>query len=241
MRRFYLKLFVLLLSFLLLSNSVFAEESYIATTKLIKDLPADEMLKSRLVWDHSWIEEVNYNSKEELIQLIVETKADTINRYLISVKLDGTVAGIKEISGEERLPTLPLADLNPVAEERINKLIEHDFKSHSGTLGGTVWYELETYLYSPGKTKIAFIIVGDDGHKAFNPTLFVSDSSGLRITEIDADPSKDSWSVKSDNWVSLDEADSDNDKIMLCGWLSDNEILYGKDNTLWVTTIQESR
>jgi len=103
-------------------------------------------------------------------------------------------------------------------EQKLQIYVKDHFKSHPGVLGGVVRYKIVSWVYSPDKKRIAFIVNGDDGHKSFYPDLFVAEYTGDNITRIDSS--------------------SD----VFCGdmiWLSSNEIVYSKDSILWKAILKK--
>lgn len=93
----------------------------------------------------------------------------------------------------------------------LDQFVEDHFKPHPGILGGTVHYEIVSWFYSPDNTKIAFIVEGNDGHKNFYPSLYIADEQGNRIARVD------SGAVMCKDII----------------WLSNDELVYSKDNVLW--------
>lgn len=104
-----------------------------------------------------------------------------------------------------------------IARTRINDFLESKYKEHYGILGGTVTYKIVNYVVSPNKSKIAFLVEGEDGHRKFYPAWYICNYKGESITLIDS-PAE----YMSSNVV----------------WLSDNEIEYIKDARLWKAVIK---
>ena len=103
-------------------------------------------------------------------------------------------------------------------EQKLQIYVKDHFKSHPGVLGGVVRYKIASWVYSPSKKRIAFIVNGDDGHKSFYPDLFVAEYTGDNITRIDS-----SSDVFCEDII----------------WLSSNEIMYSKDSVLWKAILKK--
>ncbi len=131
--------------------------------------------------------------------------------YVVNVK--GVIRGYGEnfdFSMQNEIPE--------IARARINEFLKARYKPHYGTLGGTVYYEVVNYIAAPDKSKIAFLIGGDDGHFAYwHPAWYACSSSGKSITKIDPD----------DKQVSEYPV-----------WLSASEFMYAKDARLWKAVIE---
>ncbi|MDP8233558.1 MAG: hypothetical protein P9M06_01985 [Candidatus Saelkia tenebricola] len=103
-------------------------------------------------------------------------------------------------------------------EQKLQNYVKDHFKSHPGVLGGIVRYKIASWVYSPDKKRIAFIVNGVDGHKSFYPNLFVAEYTGDNITRIDS-----SSDVFCEDII----------------WLSSNEIMYSKDSVLWKAILKK--
>lgn len=167
----------------------------------------------------SWVDKLRLFSAErkKLLVSVKHRKEDDIICKAVVMNADGT--GKEEVNAEisDEFNRLALPELSNSAKRRLEEFLERKFKSHYGMLGGAATYKVVSWAYSPDKSKIAFLVEGNDGHAVFYPSLFVANNRGENITKIDA-PS--------------DEICRD---II---WLSDDEIEYVKDARLWKAVIK---
>ncbi|MDP1854236.1 MAG: hypothetical protein Q8L26_08570, partial [Candidatus Omnitrophota bacterium] len=167
----------------------------------------------------SWVDKLRLFSaeKKKLLVSVKHREEDAIICKAVVMNADGTGKEEvnAEIAAEFNKPALP--ELPNSIKRRLEEFLERKFNPHYGMLGGTAIYEIVSWAYSPDKSKIAFLVEGNDGHAVFYPSLFVANNRGENITKIDA-PS--------------DEICRD---II---WLSDDEIAYAKDARLWKATIK---
>ena len=103
-------------------------------------------------------------------------------------------------------------EISKIAKSRLDEFVGSKYKNHYGISGGFVQYGVKNYIVSPDKRRIAFLVIGEDGHKEFYPAWHVCDFRGESITLIDET-----------------ETEMSNNVV----WLSDNEIEYIKDARLW--------
>ena len=149
------------------------------------------------------------NDSEIIYRLCGKKYKDKL--YAVNVK--GIIRG-----HEENFDFSMQNEIPEIARTRIKEFLKARYKPHYGTLGGTAYYEVVNYAMSPDKSKIAFLIGGDDGHFAYwHPAWYVCSSSGRRITRIDPD----------DRQVSKYPV-----------WLSASEFIYAKDARLWKAVIE---
>ena len=155
---------------------------------------------------------------EEKIAVSVRYKEKDILKYKYAV-MNPDGAG-RELITAERFSEFhkpARADLNQKTEKRLKEFVENKFKPHTGILGGVVRYGIVNWAYSKDKSRIAFMIKGDDGHSDFYPSLYVADNKGNHITRIDS---------------------TAEDMCRDIVWLTGNEILYVKDSRLWKAAIR---
>lgn len=109
-------------------------------------------------------------------------------------------------------------EIPEIAKTRINRFLKSRYKRHYGSVGGIVNYEVISYAISPDKSRIAFLIMGSDGHFAYwKPKWYVCSFTGENIVGI----YRDSREVSED-----------------AVWLSNNELMYVKDSRLWKAVIK---
>lgn len=166
----------------------------------------------------SRVDGLKYSREEGKIAVSVRYKEkDTLKYKYAVMNPDGTG---RELISAERFPEFTKSaksELNRKTEKRLKEFTDKKFKPHTGILGGIVNYEVVSWLYSPDKSRIAFIIVGDDGHSDFYPSLYVADNKGNNITRIDS---------------------TAEDMCQDIVWLTGNEIFYVKDSSLWKAVIR---
>jgi len=144
-------------------------------------------------------------------QIIYKTKKESrIREVDINGVIDDTEAKV------DFFPTEAIA-ISENAKARIHDFQSSKYKGHYGVIGGTVKYEVVNYVLSPVKTKIAFLIEGEDGHDKFYPAWYICDEDGDSITLVDT-----TLREMSNNVV----------------WLSENKLLYVKDARLWEAEIK---
>ena len=107
--------------------------------------------------------------------------------------------------------------VNAEIEKKIQSFIEANYKSHPGTLGGTVKYDVKKYLVSPDKNKILFLVIGDDGHAFFNPTLYLTDKNFTKI---------------------LPQNDSNKTTSLTFEWISDKKFIMFQNEFLQIIDIE---
>ena len=135
---------------------------------------------------------------------------DSIQTIFAVVNIDSKSS---EVIDEEKFKTFtsPQSVGELTCMPKLEQFIEDHFKPHPGILGGTVRYNIESWFYSPDKKNITFIVEGNDGHETFYPSLYIADRQGNNITKID------SGAVMCKDVI----------------WLSNDDLVYSKDNVLW--------
>lgn len=156
----------------------------------------------------------NTDKRNVAFSLNYEKEDDGIQTIFAVVNID--TKNSKVIDEEKfRTFTSPQSVGELTCRPKLEQFVEERFKPHPGILGGTVRYDIASCFYSPDKEKLAFIVEGNDGHKVFYPTVFISDRRGDRITRVDSSSGIDAI------------------------WMSNSELVYSKDNVLWKATLRE--
>jgi hypothetical protein len=165
-----------------------------------------------------WVEKLRYSREKDKLAVWANYKVeDDVMIEIAVMNPDGTAQEEITLDVFNEFDKTPVAKLPVLVEARLTEFVKEKFKPHPGILGGTVTYEIVSKTYSPDKSKIAFLIEGEDGHAYFNPALYISDSKGNSITRIDS---------------------SSGEMCKDIIWLYDNEILYVKGLRLWKAVIK---
>ena len=135
---------------------------------------------------------------------------DSIRTIFAVVNIDSKSS---EVIDEERFKTFtsPQSVGELTCMPKLEQFVEEHFSPHPGVLGGTVRYSIATWSYALNQKKVGFVVEGNDGHENFNPSLYIADKRGNNITKIDSG-------------------------AMMCKdiiWLSNDELVYSKENVLW--------
>lgn len=154
---------------------------------------------------------VDADKRNVAFSLDYKKEDDSIQTIFAVVSTDSKNS---EVIDEETFKTFnaPQSSAELTCRSKLEQFVENRFKPHPGILGGTVRYEIVSWFYSPDNKKIAFIVEGNDGHKVFYPTVFIADNQGSNITKIDS-----SSEIMCKDII----------------WLSNEEFVYSKDDTLW--------
>ena len=150
------------------------------------------------------------NKRNVAISLDYKKEDDSIQTIFAVVNIDSKSS---EVIDEERFKTFtsPQSVGELTCMPKLEQFVEKHFKPHPGVLGGTVHYGIVTWSYAPNQKKVGFVVEGDDGHENFNPSLYIADRQGDNITKID------SGAVMCKDII----------------WLSNDDLVYSKDNVLW--------
>lgn len=163
-----------------------------------------------------WIKELKYSRENKRIAVKVNYKEqDDIEHRFFIMRADGS--GKQEIKSLNGFNKPTDQELSENVKGRLQNHLEDNFKSHAGILGGTVKYKMVSYTYSSDKSKIAFIIRGEDGHAIFDPSLLVYCFSSKGITNIDSA-----------------KAEMCEDVI----WISDKDIVYAKKAAIFKAALK---
>ena len=164
-----------------------------------------------------WIKELRHDRQRIVVKVNYKEQDEIIHRFFIVDPNTLQKQEIKSFAGFDKQlnPELPKQ-----TELRLKSFLETDFKPHKGILGGTVKYRIVSRVYSPDKSKIAFMIKGEDGHTVFNPSLLIFDVKKNAITKIDSTP---------------------HDTCKDIVWISDNEIVYAKESSVYISYIPRSK
>ena len=164
-----------------------------------------------------WIKELRYAEEKNKVALCVSYKDEELaSRFFVA---DSNGKNKHEINSENfrKFNETAIAELPALTEKRLKIFLEEIFRQHKGILGGIVSYRIISKVYSPNKRKIAFMVQGEDGHAIFNSGLYVADNQGRNITKIDSSPGEMCKDIV---------------------WLSDSNIIYAKDLSLWQARIK---
>ena len=169
--------------------------------------------------EDSWVEGLRYSTEKGKLAVSVKYKKedDSITHKTATINRDGT--NIQEINAESfaEFSQSETSELPTLLETRLKEFIQRRFEPHAGALGGFVKYEIVNVAFSPDKSKLAFMIKGDDGHATFYPSIYIADREVRTITRIDSTSSEMCKDII---------------------WISNNEIMYVKDARLWKAVIK---